>query len=156
MAFAARFFIYILGGGALLAWVHPPRGVWEIAAVLAWIGVCTLVDTLLPEADSSGGIGSGRAGKRRSATETFRSSKRATSRDGGKRRGLYVLYASGEVEEAERLSSQLRERGLHPMVVSQRGSGSEDIWVFEVRVPEGERRRAQPILTRFSVKRAGS
>ena len=150
MAFATRCLLYLAGGGVLLAWVSPPRGWLEVVAVLAWIGVCTAVDTVLAGA-ADGERKSPQTPRQRSRADRWGAGRAAQDgRDPAKRQGLQVLFTSHNVAEAEALSAQLRERGLRPMLVTQRsGSTGEDV-IVEVRLPKDEWRRALPVVARFS------
>ena len=156
MAFVIRFLVYVVGGGILFAWIHPPHGLWEVVGALAWIGVCTVVDEFVLKGFSKAGRTASSPAKRASTGGAGSRRKGEASRDGGKRRGLNVLFTSVAAEEAERLAGELRDGGLHPIVVSRRSPGADDLYEYEVRVTEAEWRRAVPILTRFSVMRAES
>lgn len=150
MAFAIRCVLYLGGGGVLLAWIRPPRGVFEVVAVLAWIGVCTAVDSLLGGAMEGGRLASGPQRKPRRARGWGAGGAGREGRESAKRQGLPVVFTSHDVAEAEALSAQLRDRGLRPMLVTQRsGSTGEDV-TFEVRVSKDEWRRALPVIARFS------
>ena len=67
-----------------------------------------------------------------------------------------MLFESADLEVAEMLSELLRERGLHPMLVSQRASSGISELVVQISLPESEFARAQVIVSRFSAKRAES
>jgi len=150
MTFAARCLIYVVGGGALLAAVRPPRGLWEVLAVLAWIGACTAADAFVtgPAKGNAAAPGTARQRRRLQARAGWRPG--AAFRDSTRRHGLDVLFTSGNVAEAEALSAQLRERGLRPMLVTQRGGQSGEDVTVEVRLPKHEWSRALPVVSRFS------
>ena len=154
MAFAARLLFYILGGGALLAWLHPSHGIWRIAAPLVWIGACAAMDMVLPLPETWQYGGKQLSGKG-PAPLGGRKSKGPASPEVKGRRSSRVLFSTGDVAEAENLSGQLRDRGFHPMVVTQRGD-PENAWSFEVRVQEPEFHKARALLNRISPKRVGS
>jgi len=165
MAYATRCLLYLVGGGALLTWMNPPRGLLAAVAVLAWIGVCAGVDALLTGASErkraaqgarrkprrsrrwgTGGAGAGGA----STGGASAVGATAGGRGSAKRGGLHVLFTSHNVAEAEALSAQLRERGLRPMLVTQRGAGTGADVTVEVRLSKDEWRRARPVVSRFS------
>jgi hypothetical protein len=150
MAFATRCALYLVGGGVLFAWASPPRGWLEAVAVLAWIAVCAAADTLLAGAADARQRAPAAPHKRSRTRRWGAGSGGQEGRDSSKRPGLHVLFTGHNVAEAEALSAQLRERGLRPMLVTQRsGTGGEDI-IVEVRLPQEEWRRAQPVMSKFS------
>lgn len=146
MGYAIRMAVYVLGGGALLAWIQPRHGVIEIAAVLALIGVSAAADGLV-----EGTLGVGRR------SEPARKQNPAARRGAagvGERRSARPLFITSDLEEAQALVAQLRERGLHPLLVTRRGAREDDPVQFEVRLPEPEQLRAGPIVSRFSARAA--
>jgi len=155
MGYAIRMVVYVLGGGALLAWLQPSRGLIEIAAVLALIGVCAAADGVI-----TGALGA-RSGNSRARKPKFAARRgaggiaRARGVAGHKeseRRTLRPLFVTTDLEVAQALVVQLRERTLHPLLVTQRGAREADPVCFEVRLPEPERIRAHPIVSRFSAR----
>jgi hypothetical protein len=163
-----RIAVYVVGGGALLAWIQPRNGLLQAALILGLIGVFAGMDRLL-----TGMAGGGRtkannpSGSRRgpglSASRAHRSGKglfgpkpSAEARAANERRALRSLHTTSDLDEAEALLEQLRDRKLHPMLVTQRAAAEGDAIRYEVRLPESEWPRAHTVLTRFSTRRAES
>ena len=147
MGYAMRMAVYVVGGGALLAWIQPRHGLVEIAAVLALIGACAAADAVLEGAR-------GRRQRGAPARKARSSARRAATRS-GEGRPPQPLFVTADLKEAEALAAQLRDRALHPLLVTRRGVREDDPVYFEVRLPEPERLRGGPIVSRFSARAAG-
>jgi hypothetical protein len=156
MAFAIRFLVYVAGGGALLAWLQPSRGLLEIVAVCAWIGVCVALDALFTNVSAGNKRPAQVGGRARRSRRAAEAKSHQDDRDTTKRRGLRTLFTSANLAEAEHLAALLRERGLHPMAISQTATEAGGGVTVEIRLPESEFRRALPIVNRFSAQRAKS
>jgi hypothetical protein len=155
MGYAIRMAVYVVGGGALLAWIEPSHGLIEIAAILALIGACAAADGLVA---GTFGARKGNAPARRPKSAARRGAgARSLARGAaepreGERRTPRPLFVSSDLEEAQALVVQLRERGLHPLLVTGRGAREDQPVSFEVRLPEPERLRAQSIVSRFTAR----
>ena len=156
MGFAIRFLAYLGVGGALLAWLQPSRGLLEVAAIGAWIGFCVFVDTSLERIVASDSKSLSLKRKIPGGSRTRDTVAHGWDRDSRKRRGMRVLFESTDLEHAEFLSMQLRDRGFHPILVSQTAQHGTGELIVQLSLPETEYGRAQSIVSRLSAKRAES
>jgi len=138
--------IYLVGGGALLAWSRPAPGFMETAACVALIMITALLDSRL--------IGA-RVGKTTPSAVSlskFRNRKNKTNAPGAlprERRALLTVHKGRMRREAEALMALLRERGLSPIIVSSTAVGQRDEALFEVRLPSAEVPQARSLVQTF-------
>ena len=160
MTYFLRMLVYVLGGGALLAWLQPSHGLVEGLAIVALIGVCAAVDSLVAGAalrQTKHAVRGRKAapGQRRTAP-SGPSSGWGQARNPAEKRTLRLLFTTSSLEEAEALIAELRERKLHPMLATQRGGANEAAIGYEVRLPEVEWQRGHPVMARFPPRMAKS
>lgn len=146
--------LVVLGSGALLfQWVGPPEGIGRILLILGFIIVSAYADAWLGQRSWPKKVKT--TGKVVSLEDyrnhTFRSTGPFRLR---KRTGSRSVFQSQQQDRAHEVSQAFLAEGLNPRVVQRQFSQDGGTPVYEVRLPEDEVERAQPIIARFQNKTA--
>ena len=152
MRLLVRFIVYLGGGGLILIWVEPPRGVGMHLLILALVVGFAYLDRWLFR------IGAAPSDEGNVVSlNAARQSRNQRQGQGGavrERKIFQTVYTSGLYHEVETLLSLLRAEGFNPMMISQRTAKGESEAVYQVRLPEKELARARPLIQFFLVKSA--
>lgn len=147
-----RFGLYLGGGGLVIMWIDPPRGLGQHLLILALIVGASYLDYWLfqsrPSYSKGGNIVS------LADLRHARNRRQGTGGMSRERRVLQMVFSTRVQGEVEDLLDMLRAEGLNPMMVSQGGGMGQNGTVFEVRLPEKEVQKAKPLIQFFVVKSA--
>lgn len=155
MAFALRFLGYIVGGGALLAWVNPYPGPWRWLATLLYILAAAYLDFALDRAARTGRKRHEDPGVAKIAA--YRSSRRKKTQPDpsrSERRKPRPLFDTSKQGEAEGLVALLRAKGLSPIMVTRRLAEGDASIMYEVRLPEAEFARARILMSQYMARKS--
>ena len=147
-----RAFIYLGGGGLIILWIDPPRGLGQHLVILALIvGAAYLDHWLVRHRPSS------RRGGNVVSMHEVRHSRHRRQGPGAverERRVPQTVFTSRLRQEVDDLLTLLRSEGMNPMMVSQQSAQGDNGAIYQVRLPEHELAKAKPLIQFFLVKTA--
>lgn len=150
MSFPLRILVYLAGGGLLLTWIDPPGGLMRYGLLLVLILAFAVVDHLLQRKRAAlahrhnvVSLGAYRRQKQR----------RSGGTPGRERRVLKPVFHSAHFAEVDALLGVLRGEGLHPVMVTQ-NQEEPNRAAYEIRLPEGELKPAQPLIEQYLLRSA--
>lgn len=155
MAFALRFLGYVVGGGALLAWLNPQPGPWRWVASLIYILAAAYLDFVLARLAKTSRKRGDDPGVARIAA--YRSKRRKTAQQEparSERRRPRPLFDTPRQSDAEGLVALLRAKGLSPIMVTRRLGEGDVAIMYEVRLPEAEFPRARILMSQYIARKS--
>ena len=139
--------LYLGSGGMILTWLNPQEGMSRFALIPLVILMLSVVHSMLDRGQS--------AAKSVVSLKAFQSGKRKDDKTatGKERKPLQMVFHTFFYEEVEQLVQTMRDKGLHPMMVTQSKTGDFGEPVYQIMLPEAEARRGQGLAERFRGKK---
>ena len=147
-----RALVYLVSGSLLAMWIAPPQGIIRYGMIILMIVAAAYIDSWLRGWLKSGASPSNVVSLFGHQQERKKpSSPRASSRE---RSGMKLVFASQALSEADELLHLLRNEGLHAVLVTRNATGKQATLQFEIRLPQREAKRAQPLVELFKLRAA--
>ena len=137
-------------GGLILTWLNPSQGIGRFVLIPGVILLLAAVHSMIEQR---------KKGPRDVVSmKAFQSGKRKENkRDGGKERpALQMVFHTFYYDEVDQLVQAMRDKGLHPMMVTQSKTGDFGEPLYQIMLPEAEARRGENLAARYRGKREHS